>query len=64
VILVLQKLQKDRADIVARVFKMKLDKCMHDLMHKQIIGRLAGISMVSEYNLQENMHGSGSWVSG
>jgi hypothetical protein len=39
----------DRADIIAIVFKLKLDELMHDLMHKQLMGRLAGISMVIEY---------------
>jgi hypothetical protein len=38
----------DRADIKARVFKLKLDELMHDLMHKQVMGRLNGISMVVE----------------
>jgi hypothetical protein len=31
------------------VFKLKLDEFMHDLMHIQVMGRLAGISMVVEY---------------
>jgi hypothetical protein len=39
----------DRADIIARIFKFKLDELMHDLMHKHVMGRLAGISMVIEY---------------
>jgi hypothetical protein len=39
----------DRADIIARVFKLKLDDRMHDLIHKQVIGRLPGIYMVIEY---------------
>jgi hypothetical protein len=39
----------DRADILARVFKLKLDELIHDLMNKQIFGRLAGISMIIEY---------------
>jgi hypothetical protein len=39
----------DRSDIIARVFKLKLDELMHYLIHKQVMGRLAGISMVIEY---------------
>jgi hypothetical protein len=39
----------DRADIIARVFKLKLDEIMHDLMHKQVMERLAGISKIIEY---------------
>jgi hypothetical protein len=39
---------KERTDNVARVFTLKLDEFMHDLMHTQIFGRLAGISMVIE----------------
>jgi hypothetical protein len=39
----------DRSDIIARVFKLKLDELMHDLIHKQVMGRLSGISMVIEY---------------
>jgi hypothetical protein len=39
----------DRADIIARVFKLKLDELMHGLMHTQVMWRLAGISMVIEY---------------
>jgi hypothetical protein len=44
------------ADIIARVFKLKLDELMHDLMHKQIFGRLARISMVIEYQKRKLPH--------
>jgi hypothetical protein len=39
----------NRADILARVFKLKLDELMYDLMHTQLVGRPAGISMVIEF---------------
>jgi hypothetical protein len=31
------------------VFKFKLDELMHDLMHKKVMRRLAGTSVVIEY---------------
>jgi hypothetical protein len=46
----------DAADIIARVFKLKLDDLMHDLIYKQIFGRLAGISMVIEYQKRNLPH--------
>jgi hypothetical protein len=33
----------DRADIIARLFKLKWDDRMHDLVHKRVMGRLSGI---------------------
>jgi hypothetical protein len=39
----------DRADIIARLFRLKLDELIHDLMHKHIFGRIAGMSMAIEY---------------
>jgi hypothetical protein len=39
----------DMAAIIARVINLKLDELMHDLMHKQIFGRIAVIHMVIEY---------------
>jgi hypothetical protein len=38
----------DRADTIAKVFKLTLYELMHDLMHKQVMGRLAEISMEIE----------------
>jgi hypothetical protein len=39
----------DRADIIARLCKLKLDELMHDLtMHKHIFGRKALESSISE----------------
>ena len=46
----------DRSDIIARVFKLKLEELMHDLMHKQVLGRMAGISMVIEYQKRDLPH--------
>jgi hypothetical protein len=40
----------DRAAIIAIVFSLKLDELMHELMHKHVMGRLAGIYTVMEYN--------------
>jgi hypothetical protein len=37
------------ADVITILFNLKLDELMHDLMHKQVMERLAGISMVVEY---------------
>jgi hypothetical protein len=39
----------ERADIIARVFKLKLDDRMHYMMHKRVMGGLAGIHMFVEY---------------
>jgi hypothetical protein len=36
-------------DIIARLFKFKLDEIMHELMHNQVMGRLAGIYVAIEY---------------
>jgi hypothetical protein len=40
-----QRVKRDiiRADIVARVCKLKLEEINHDLMHKQMLGGLAGM---------------------
>jgi hypothetical protein len=46
----------DRDDSIAIVFKLKLDLLIHDLMHKQVMGTLAGISIVIEYQKRTLPH--------
>ncbi|XP_030928349.1 uncharacterized protein LOC115954586 [Quercus lobata] len=40
---------KDRPDIVARVFKIKLDELLHDLRHKSHFGRVIAIVYTIEF---------------
>jgi hypothetical protein len=42
----------DRPDLVARVFKMKLDAMLEDVFEKQILGKVAAYAWTLEYQVQ------------
>jgi hypothetical protein len=44
----------DRPDIVARVFKLKLDALLEDLFEHKIFGEVAGYAWTIEYQVQES----------
>ncbi len=43
----------DRPDIVARVFKLKLDALLEDLFEHKMFGEVAGYAWTIEYQVQE-----------
>lgn len=47
---------QDRPDVVARVFKMKLDRIMKDLTKDKIFGKVTGWTYVIEYQKRGNSH--------
>jgi hypothetical protein len=43
----------DRPDIMARVFKLKLDAMLKDVFEKQIVGKVAGYAWTLEYQVDK-----------
>ena len=41
----------DRPDLVARVFKLKLDAMLEDVLEKQILGKVAAYAWTLEYQV-------------
>ena len=51
----LLQLPTDRPDIVARVFKLKLDALLEDLFKNKIFGEVSGYAWTIEYQVQERL---------
>ena len=47
---------EDQPDIVARVFKIKLDELLHDLRHKSHFGRVIAIVYTIEFQKRGLLH--------